>query len=111
MLIVTVGFIIFSIEDFAELGSYLSVMFTGKAGIVGSDMLYYLRNYGFVLALSVIVSLPVFPAIKERFAKLGKGTAKSLLSALYAAGMFAMLVASVAYMVADTYNPFLYFRF
>ena len=110
IIIVIVGFTVFAIEDFGAMFRYLGAMFTGAYGFVNGDMLYYLRNYGFVLAVSMIVSLPVFPALKKRVEKLRKPLHDAV-GATYGTAVFMLLVVAVAYMVADTYNPFLYFRF
>ena len=109
-LIVVVGFTVFAIEDFSRMASYLASMFTANGGFVSRELLFYLQNYGWVLAVSVIVSLPVFPALKRKLEGAGSKT-RTALSAGYAVLVAVAFIAAVSYMVADTYNPFLYFRF
>ena len=110
IVIVVLGFTLFAIEDFSVLGGYLRAMFTGCGGFVSRDILYYLQNYGFVLATSIVVSMPVFPKLKA-FAESRKGLAAQVLGIVWGIVLLVLFGTAVSYMVADTYNPFLYFRF
>ena len=109
-LIVVVGFTVFAIEDFSKLLPYLASMFTAKGGFVGKDILFYLQNYGFVLAASILISTPIFPSLKKKISASGKKT-KTVFSVIFALLILILFVVAVSYMVSDTYNPFLYFRF
>ncbi len=109
-LIVVVGFTVFAIEDFSKLLPYLASMFTAKGGFVGKEILFYLQNYGFVLAASILISTPIFPSLKKKISASGKKT-KTVFSVIFALLILILFVIAVSYMVSDTYNPFLYFRF
>ncbi len=108
--IVVVGFTVFAIEDFSKLLPYLASMFTAKGGFVGKEILFYLQNYGFVLAASILISTPIFPSLKKKISASGKKT-KTVFSVIFALLILILFVVAVSYMVSDTYNPFLYFRF
>ncbi len=108
--IVVVGFTVFAIEDFSRLLPYLGSMFTASGGFAGKDILFYLQNYGFVLVVSAVVSLPVYPLLKEKLEKAGQGTQRAA-GIAYAVVFGILFIVAASYMVADTYNPFLYFRF
>lgn len=109
-LIVVVGFTVFAIEDFSKLLPYLASMFTAKGGFVGKEILFYLQNYGFVLAASILISTPIFPSLKKKISASDKKT-KTVFSVIFAILILILFVVAVSYMVSDTYNPFLYFRF
>ncbi|MBQ4237576.1 MAG: MBOAT family protein [Treponema sp.] len=109
-LIVVIGFTVFAIEDFSKLLPYLGSMFSTKGGFIGKDILFYLQNYALVLIVSIIVSAPVFPALKKKISQAGKKCQK-IFGAIYALVFVILFVIAVSYMVSDTYNPFLYFRF
>jgi len=108
--IVVVGFTLFAIEDFKKMTAYLSHMFTNRGGICDRGILFYLQNYGFVLAVAILVSLPLFPVLKRKLETAGKKT-QWVLGTCYAVLVAALFLVAISYMVADTYNPFLYFRF
>ncbi len=85
-------------------------MFTGSGGLASREILYYLQNFGFVLIVSCVVSMPVFPALKKKLSD-AKPVTRRVLGGCWIAAMCVMLAVAISYMVADTYNPFLYFRF
>lgn len=111
LLIVVVGFVIFSFDDMGALGQYLRGMFGGSGGaLFGTDFLWHIRNYGAVLLTAVLLSFPVYPKLLEYGGKQGEKAR----AAWAAAGMIGYLLCFLltgACLVSDTYNPFLYFRF
>lgn len=111
ILIVVFGFVIFTFDDMGALTSYLSSMF-GVAGnpLFGAELFWYLGNYGVILLIACILAFPFYPWLKARLEALGK-TAATTLSVISMVGYIALFLLTTAYLVNDTYNPFLYFRF
>lgn len=111
ILIVVFGFVIFTFDDMGALTSYLSSMF-GVAGnpLFGSELFWYLGNYGAILLIACILAFPVYPWLKAKLETLGK-TAATTVSVISMMGFIALFLLTTAYLVNDTYNPFLYFRF
>lgn len=68
----------------------------------GVDWIYYLRNYIVVFILGTVLSTP---ALKGLYLRLEKNNVFCLIF------FGAIFLASTAYLVDATYNPFLYFRF
>ena len=105
IVILLVGWAIFALEDFGQLGRYLAVMF-GLGGAPLFDPLagYELRNYLAVLIVGILGSTPL---AADLFRKLPEGCRTWARPVLLVLG----LALCTAYLVAGTYNPFLYFRF
>ena len=105
MLLVVISWVIFAIEDFSRLGGYLAVMF-GFGGVPLYDAAfgYYLTSYGGVLFLCALCSTPL---LRRAYSALGGKVQQAAGIVLEIAAM----VLCTAYVVASTYNPFLYFRF
>ena len=97
-LLIAFSWMLFAITDFRQIGIFFSRRFSFTAG---SDALYYLRNYGVVLALGIVLSTPLLSPLYEKIKNRVPGILVSL----------ALLFASVAYLADAGYNPFLYFRF
>ena len=76
----------------------------------GTECLWYLYNYGVVLLFAVILAFPVYPWLKKRLETWGRG-GKLCVSVVGTAGYLGLFLLTTAYLVNDTYNPFLYFRF
>lgn len=111
LLIVVFGFVIFAITDMRELGQYVRCLFSFTSNsIVDGRFLWYLRNYAPVIGLACIVSMPVYPWISEKLSGLS-GKRGRVVSVVAGVGVAVLFLLSTAYMVSDTYNPFLYFRF
>lgn len=108
LFLVIIGWLIFAFEDMSLLGNYFKAMFGLNGKIFNSTSLYYLSNYFVILLIAVIFSLPVYKYLKtfinskkHPLIKLG------VTIVIY----LSLLIVTVAYLVSDTYNPFLYFRF
>ena len=111
LLIVVFGFVIFTFDDMAALRTYLTSML-GMAGnpLFGTEVFWYLGNYGVVLIASCILAFPVYPWLKAKISRMGTAVT-TITSALSMLGYIALFLLATAYLVNDTYNPFLYFRF
>ncbi len=103
MLAVLLGWVLFSIEDFGQLGEYLLMMF-GGAPLVSGAFWYYGQSYLLLLGAAAVASTPW---VREKFLRQTAGKAYVLRPVLAAAGLFFC----IAYLVSSSYNPFLYFRF
>ena len=109
LVLVTISWVIFAFDDISEAGLYLKAMF----GLNGAEpfsarTLYYISTNAVVLIACAAFSIDIFKRIRLR----AKSTAslyalKTLKIAVYAAALFI----SVSFLIGDTYNPFLYFRF
>ena len=110
-LIVVFGFVIFAITDFGELGRYIGLLFSFASNpLADTRLLWYLGNYGTVLVTACVLAYPIYPWLCRRAATSGRGK-RCVLSVCTGIGVLLLFVLSTAYMVSDTYNPFLYFRF
>lgn len=110
LIIVVVGFTIFAIEDLPSAFSYLGVMFLSNGPSLGTDFAFYLQNYGLILVLAILASMPVLSLLKKKVQPMNS-MAKTIVSVVTFAGCFVLFFVTTAYLVADSYNPFLYFRF
>ncbi len=108
MLIVIIGWVFFAIDDIALAQNYLFSMFgKGNNPLWDSAGIYYLTSYAVFFIIMIMLSsqniskLFVKPDVKSGTLKKQFGIVLHL----------AILVLSTAYLITETYNPFLYFRF
>ncbi len=105
VVILLVGWAIFALEDFAQLRVYLGAMFGfGGAALFSGTAGYELMNY---LPMLIVGILGATPLASSCFRQLPEGCRRWVRPVLLVLG----LLLSTAYLVAGTYNPFLYFRF
>ncbi len=102
------GWAIFVLDDLKFRGDFIKALFfnAGK-GLADSHTLYLLISFGALLVVGIIgcTSLPKRVANKL----LAKNVAvKSIVQMIF---VVVVLTLSIAFIVSNTYNPFLYFRF
>ena len=105
LFLVLVSWAIFAIGDFTQLAGYLKVMF-GLGGVPATDGAfgYYLTSYLPILCAAAVASTPLGLTLYRKLSQRGQQAVTTVL-------VIAGLVVCTAYLVASTYNPFLYFRF
>ena len=70
------------------------------------------QNNLFWLFLSAAFCAPILPFVRDQVAKrAAEEKQQAAVVAVQAAGCFLLVMASTAYLVGQSYNPFLYFRF
>ena len=103
IVLVFIGWMIFAFDDSKYLFEFIKALTSNK--FVDSAFLYYFKNYFLILVIATVFSLPVYPKVKE---KMNNTIFTSLLSISIYVILF---IITLSYLVSDTYNPFLYFRF
>lgn len=99
LLAVTLGWVLFACES-RQLPAYCGALFGANGGLARMD-LYYLSKYAVLLILGAIGASGLPARWANRLRAFWPRAAVSLL----------LLAASMAILIGDTYNPFLYFRF
>ncbi|SDE81884.1 alginate O-acetyltransferase complex protein AlgI [Paenibacillus sp. cl6col] len=108
LLIVMVGWVFFDLDRLSAALAYVEAMFgLGTHHFIDNNTYYYLSTNLIILLLAILAATPLpkrmFLALKQRY-PLGSAILSPILYVLF-------LFLSTAYLVNDTYNPFLYFRF
>lgn len=103
-LIFLFGWVIFAFTDLRQLGRYLLQMFgIGAAGFCDKTAIYLLFSSLLLLILAAWISTPMPYRLYRKVLEEYRPAAMILL--------ILVMVVSVAYLVYQSYNPFLYFRF
>ena len=82
-------------------------LFVGDHGLYSSHTQYLLSGHIVLLIVAAVISTGVITRLVKKYL-VKHETVYAIGSMVYVA---VMMVASTACIVADTYNPFLYFRF
>jgi alginate O-acetyltransferase complex protein AlgI len=113
LFLVVIGWTIFAQTDMGQLLNYLKVMFgVGAYGVVDSDFIYFLSCNAVLIVLLVVCSIDHRGWI-SKLRKQPEVSGKSVyeMGAVRIVLMIIMILVSFAFLVGDSYNPFLYFRF
>lgn len=109
-LAVLVSFVIFNATDMREAGQYLiSMIGFGGMPFSSAETLFYIRNYGLILLLSLIGATPLAKMAVQSMS--GKEKIKNIILILEPVILVVLMMVITAYLVDGSFNPFLYFRF
>ena len=111
-LVVLVSWVFFAIESGAGALNYLYVMFgQGAAGLYDSPTLFILLEYRVLLIFAAIAATPLAHRLSETLFRANGSGIVAIRRVLEKLVPALLLLASIAYIVEASYNPFLYFRF
>lgn len=102
------GWIIFACRDLATAGQFYQSMFGIHVPFINDTALFYLYNN---LLLFIILFIGITELPKRLVHTLRKATSPACFEWLSHTACFVILFLCVTFLVADSYNPFLYFRF
>lgn len=105
-ILVIIGFVFFYNEGLKDALISLKSMFgLNDIDFINLETIYYIKNYIVVLVLGYLISLKVFNKIIN---KLKNNKIINLMEPLL---LIVLLLVSTAFIIDESFNPFLYFRF
>ena len=110
LLLIVVGWTVFYCTDMGCLGKYLGAMFgIGAAGLSDPVTMAVIRKYTVLPLIAAIASLPILPRLKAWLGKHEKLEGAADIVSLVC--LTALMLLSMIFIVGQSYNPFIYFRF
>ena len=107
-LVILVSFIIFNITDFNQMVIFLKGMIGIAVPIINQDIIYNLSNYFVILILACI---GIGPWWKKLIYKLQKGKENKWIDFVSVSYILILFILSIAKIVSNSFQPFIYFRF
>ncbi len=109
LVLVLVGWVFFFSPSLGAALRYLFAMVGGGAGFASKEVFFVILTHWLFYLLAVIGSTTLGSRMLRAILNVSENhTVRTVITQVV---FFGMLVISVAYLIADTYNPFLYFRF
>ena len=110
LLLIVVGWTVFYYTDMGCLGKHLGAMFgIGAAGLSDPVTMAVIRKYTVFPLIAAIASLPILPRLKAWLGKHEKLEGAADIVSLVC--LTALMLLSMIFIVGQSYNPFIYFRF
>lgn len=108
--LILISFIIFSADNVIEgLKQIKGLFYFEKNKLITIESVYYLKSYLVIIILSIIASTPV---VKNIILKLKENlNIKKIINFFEPIIICTLLIICTGYLVDDSFNPFLYFRF
>jgi alginate O-acetyltransferase complex protein AlgI len=105
LIVVMIGWVFFSSENIAQSGDFIgSLIGLGEGGFIDNQAKYLIVENAFAVFTMGLSAAGVFDMISTREETRAYKILKCLLYVI-------IFLLSIAYLVSETYNPFLYFRF
>ena len=109
LVLVLVGWVFFFSPSLGAALRYLFAMVGGGAGFASKEVFFVILTHWLFYLLAVIGLTTLGSRLLRAILNVSENhTARTAITLVV---FFGMLAISVAYLIADTYNPFLYFRF
>ena len=105
IVLVVIGWVLFFSSSFGQAADYIRVMF--GAGAHDRESMYLLTSNLILWLILIFGSTPLVHFRYEHMLRSKKWNTTIINSVVYAA----LFIVCIAYLVTETYNPFLYFRF
>ena len=110
LFLIVVGWTVFYYTDMGCLGKHLGAMFgIGAAGLSDPVTMAVIRKYTVLPLIASIASLPILPQLKAWLGKHEKLEGAADIVSLVC--LTALMLLSMIFIVGQSYNPFIYFRF
>ena len=108
LFIIMISFIIFNAQSMKDAFETILGLFGGNGEIlINNYTIYYLKNYFAILLISIVGATPL---VKNLVAKVKEKMSK-MVNFIEPIVLICLLIVVTAYLVDNSYNPFLYFRF
>lgn len=108
IVLVVIGWVLFFSSSFGQAADYIRVMFgAGAHGFADRESMYLLTSNLILWLILIFGSTPLVHFRYEHMLRSKKWNTTIINSVVYAA----LFIGCIAYLVTETYNPFLYFRF
>ena len=110
LFIVMISFIIFNADTISDAISNIIGLFGfNKETFINNYTIYYLKSYFIILVIAIIASTPL---IKKQLENMKKNKVlNKLINILEPIYIVSLLLIVTSYLIDNSYNPFLYFRF
>ena len=110
LFIVMISFIIFNAENMKEaLQNIIGLFGANGESFINQYTIYYIRSYIVILVIAIIGATPLLRNIVLKLKENKK--INKIINILEPIFIIVLLIITTAYLVDNSYNPFLYFRF
>ncbi len=104
LVLVIIGWVFFSAPTLGEAFKYLGAMFGAGASFADAQSSYIFGSNVILLIIGIFCATPLYKSIADKFKPESVDRLKIIAFPI-------LLILCIVFMISETYNPFLYFRF
>ena len=106
-LVVICGWVLFRSDTIKDAAAYIRTMFDPWGGVFPTD-LFQISQHALILIIGIVLAAPVIPYIRDRLRERNR---EDLYEMVRLPALLIVAAVSVIFIIASTYNPFIYFNF
>ena len=108
-IIVIISFLIFNSNSVSDIFiSLKNMFFLNNIPFINNETIYYLKSYLVIFIISIFSATPL---LKNIIKKLSNTKFKNIINILEVITLITLLTITTAFLIDESFNPFLYFRF
>ncbi len=110
LVVIMVGWVIFYYTDLSLVINHIKAMFgISSSGLIDAVTIAVIRKYTFLPLIGVLAALPIIPLIKSKIKP--DDALSTAVEVSTTVILTALLIISLIFIIGQSYNPFIYFRF
>lgn len=112
IVVILISWVFFVFEDIHDIFSYFGIMFGVTSNtLMNSRLIYDVYSNVLLIGMAIVLSTPILQTIKNRMRRIKSRPLHYIYDGLTGIFYIFILILSTAYLVDESFNPFLYFRF
>lgn len=107
MIIVIIGWVIFSQPNLTSAIEYLKIMLgIGDYPLINGYATFYIKQYGMIIFVAILASIPILKYVRDKSTIIN-----NLIKLAKPIIVLFLFILVIIYLVNSTFNPFIYFNF
>lgn len=111
IILILIGWLIFVSNDILYLSDYLKSLLCINVLFINNLSIELILSNMIILILGIIISTPIYKVLSNKVNKINNKVIKTLIHIFISLMIIILFIITLAYLVSNSYNPFLYFRF
>ena len=111
IIFILIGWLIFTSNDIVYLSDYLKSLLFIDVSFINNTSIELLLSNTFILIIACLLSTPIYKVLSNKIERLNNKYIKFIINILIIICMIILFIITLSYLVSNSYNPFLYFRF
>ena len=111
IILILIGWLIFVSNDILYLSDYLKSLLCINVLFINNKTIELLVSHSFIMIISIILSTPLYKVVNLKINSINNKVIRVIIDILIVVIMILLFIITLAYLVSNSYNPFLYFRF
>ena len=111
LILILIGWLIFTSNDIVYLNDYLKSLLCINVPFINNYTIELILSNLSIIIIGSILSTPIYKVLSNKINNINNKVLKVVINILITLSIIILFIITLAYLVSNSYNPFLYFRF